>query len=288
MSHIGLDNYQQGEGPTWSRSGLQSAPGPMVLAGDFLRLSATTLDATGALTLNGRLVDTTGVIRPFNLTMTFSGAGTQTAKTTPLMDGWIMGFTCYVSSGTITDGEVQATIEVVQGSGTGATSVMCLASGEVTNVRKLGLGAWPHGQTSSSPMGLPVATTIASLTPPAANNDFSIDVPAGKIWHITSVMATYHTDNTVANRELTLILQNGISTGAYLPSGVNQTASLTWNYTWAVGCSRVAAAAATSYILPLPDWYLVNPAQLMSIRTNGAAGDAFTEIVYAYQEFTIP
>lgn len=120
-------------------SSLTMPPGPRVYAGDFLRLNATTTDATGVLNLNGRLLTLNHETVPLTLSMTFSGTGDQTAVITPLADGWIVGFTVYRVSGTLTDGEVQASVDVIQASGTGATPVMTLASGEITNIRRLGL-----------------------------------------------------------------------------------------------------------------------------------------------------
>ena len=115
---------------------------PRIFRGDFIRLRATTTDATGQLTLAGRIHTGDDETAPFILTLTFSGTGVQTATTAPLADGYLTGFSVYVSSGTITDGEVQASVDIMQGSGTGATVVATLASGEVTNVRSLGLNGY--------------------------------------------------------------------------------------------------------------------------------------------------
>lgn len=125
-----------------SYSMLGSAPGPRVMAGDWLRLNAITTDATGVLALNGRMMTLEGVIFPLSLSMPFSGTGVQTPVVVPLTDGWIMGFSVHIASGTITDGEVQASVDVVQSTGTPGTVVMSLASGEVTNVRRLGLNGY--------------------------------------------------------------------------------------------------------------------------------------------------
>lgn len=139
---VPMTTPKYGGGALASYSALGSAPGPRVMAGDYLRLNATTTDATGVLALNGRMMTLEGVIFPLALQLTFSGTGDQTSVAIPLTDGWIMGFSVYVISGTITDGEVQASVDVTQGTGTPGTIVMSLASGEVTNVRRLGLNGY--------------------------------------------------------------------------------------------------------------------------------------------------
>ena len=115
---------------------------PRVFRGDFIRLRATTTDTTGELTLAGRIHTHDDKTATFDTTLTFAGTGVQTAVTLPLADGYLTGFSVYVSSGTITDGEVQASVDVMQGSGNSATVVATLASGEVTNVRSLGLNGY--------------------------------------------------------------------------------------------------------------------------------------------------
>lgn len=116
--------------------------GPFVRNGDFLRLNLTSTDASATVTMSGRLLTMSGELVPFTQNMVVTGAGDQTAVVTPLTDGWITGFIVFVAAGTITSGEISASVDVVQGSGTGLTRMMCLASGEITNTKSLGLGAF--------------------------------------------------------------------------------------------------------------------------------------------------
>lgn len=115
---------------------------PRVFAGDRIRLRATTTNATGTLVLGGRIHTFEDEVTPFNTTLTFSGTGVQTAVTSPLWHGYVIGLTVYVSSGTITDGQVQASVDIVQGDGSSATPVATIASGEITNVRSIGLNGY--------------------------------------------------------------------------------------------------------------------------------------------------
>lgn len=122
---------------------VRSAAGPYVEAGDSLRLRATTTDASGVLTVNYRMFSlANNAMVSGTFAMTFSGTGVQTAVSKPLTEGWLIGFIVFVSSGTITDGEVQASVDIIQGEGSAAFPVMNLGSGEISNIRSLGLNAY--------------------------------------------------------------------------------------------------------------------------------------------------
>ena len=119
-----------------------SSSGPLVRAGDKIILSITSTDAAATVNFEGRLLTIEGDTVPWLQTMTITGAGVQTPIEVPVSDGWIVGFSAYVSSGTITAGEMEGRVDIVRNEGALRRTLMTLASGDLTNAKALGLGAF--------------------------------------------------------------------------------------------------------------------------------------------------
>jgi len=238
---------------------LSSAPGPLVRAGDFLRLNATTTGVSGALALNGRLLTLGGAVVPFSRSLTLSGAGNQTSVAVPLPDGWIIGFDVYVSSGTITEGQVVASVEVVQGTGTAATRVMSLASGGVTSTRGLGLG----GYTANASLGM---LTVVSVANPAAGAEISVTVPANERWELLALLFTFTTSATAANRTPAIQIGDGTNTAVRVIYHSTIAASIALAMAWATTGSNAYAAGLRS-ITPLPVGLTMEAGWIVSTST---------------------
>lgn len=130
------------DGRLTSISTLATAAGPLCRAGDKAILEATSTDAAVTINFEGRLLTVDGDVVPWLEVMTITGIGVQTPIQVPLTDGWIIGFNVYVASGTVTAGEVEASVHVVRNEGALRRKIMCLASGDLTNAKSLGLGAF--------------------------------------------------------------------------------------------------------------------------------------------------
>jgi hypothetical protein len=119
-----------------------SASGPLVRNGDYLQLDASSTDASATIEIRGRLLRPDGQTSDFAGLMTITGTGQQSPIRIPLASGWILGFSVYVSAGTITDLEIQARVTLVLAVGPNFVPIMTLASGDITNTRSLGLNAY--------------------------------------------------------------------------------------------------------------------------------------------------
>jgi hypothetical protein len=233
---------------------LVSAPGPQVMNGDFLILSLTTSDATGVVEFRGRHMRVDGEIVPFERTLTFSGTGTQSDVVATLSAGWIIGFSVNRVSGTLTDGEVQGSVYVGRNVGGLQQKVLCLASGGITNTKSLGLGGFGDpflAGTQVTPA--PEVGTVITGADPAVNTQWTITVPASTIYKVYLVRATLVTDATVANRQVSLQIDDGTTTLYQGYCGQNSVASTTNTFNWgAVGASSTASAAIQSVVAPFP------------------------------------
>jgi hypothetical protein len=119
-----------------------SASGPLCRADDKLRLNITSTDATATINFEGRILTVEGETNDFFQQIILTGVGAATPVDVPVTDGWIQGFAVYVVSGTITAGEMEGRVDLVRNSGSTLRTVMTLASGDLTNAKALGLGAF--------------------------------------------------------------------------------------------------------------------------------------------------
>lgn len=133
---------RDGGGALWGVPTTTVASGPLCQAGDSLIMSVATTDATGVLAINGRQLLLNGEQVDFSRELTFTGTGTLADTVQTLGDGWIVGFDVSKISGTWAAGEVQAAVHVGRGQGVGLRKMMCLASGDIDDIKSLGLGAF--------------------------------------------------------------------------------------------------------------------------------------------------
>lgn len=114
-------------------------------------------------------------------------------------------------------------------------------------------------------------------TAPAAAADWSITVPMGKLWHVTSIVASLTTSVTAATRSVGLLVSDGhdnfVSAG---PAGT-QIASLTDTYNWFEGAGGFGFGNWITQPIPhltIPAGYTIS-----SSTTAIQAGDQWTKPV---------
>jgi len=263
--------------------GLPSAPGPIVMNGDVLILSLTTSDSTGVISFRGRHMRTDGEIVPFERSMTFSGTGTQTEVIATLSAGWIIGFDVARESGTLTDGEVQASVHLGRNAGSLLQKVCCLASGEITNIRSLGLGGYTYG-TPASATSVPTVTTL-SVANPAPGADFSTTVTASQVWELQAIRFVLTCSVTVANREVSITLDDGTNVYLKIAATTNQTASQAKGYNFGDLGSAWTSSGAGNFMLPLGRPLVAAGGRIRSSVQNIDATDQLSGIFINYRAY---
>lgn len=265
MAHSVLVRAGQAEeGEIRSHSTLITSPGPYVRAGDFIRLNATSSNASATLRLTMRLIPVDGSVVDAQQDMVIVAAGNQTAVTLPLMDGWLDGIDVQVVAGTITAGEITATVDVVQGTGAGATPIMCLASGEVSNTRRLGLGAYPVSIQ-------PPTTLVLIGSTPAVGAEISFAIPAGPRVRLWIFEYNFVTALVAGTRTSILVLTKSATQIAFFMPSQTQITNVNAFYTWAnFGTPSVLSTNRVECCLPpLP---ILDPGDTLTTQTTNING----------------
>jgi hypothetical protein len=119
-----------------------------------------------------------------------------------------------------------------------------------------------------------VVTTASS--DPAVDVEHSITVPAGQIWELWAVNFNLVTDANAANRRVVLTIDDGTTVFAKSVAGAVQAASLTYNYTFAVGAPTMSAVVDLNLVNNLPGpLYLAAGYRIKTVTTNRQATDNY-------------
>lgn len=120
---------------------------------------------------------------------------------------------------------------------------------------------------------------------PAAGADWTLTVPAGKVWRIRTIEADLVTSATVADRSVALSVSDGSTTFVRAAPAAVQAASLTRHYCWWANASALAFGSSISQ--PIPE--LVVPAgYVIAVATDNIdAGDQWAAPVLYVTETTV-
>jgi len=97
-----------------------------------------------------------------------------------------------------------------------------------------------------------VVPGIIAAADPAANAEQTYTIPSGQLFELWAINFSLVTDANAANRRVVLTFDDGTTVYCKVPSGHVQAASLTYNYTWAVGAQTLSAVVGTDTSVALP------------------------------------
>ena len=144
-----------------------------------------------------------------------------------------------------------------------------LIAGYVTTSSAL---VWPWARLESSVEGPGLIRSVAGADP-AAGAEILVTVPAGARWRLVGLIATLVTDNTVVNRVVSLVIDDGAAALYRAAAQTVQTASLTVIYSFGAGLPSAATAGGVSINPLATDLLLAAGYRVRSITTGIVAGD---------------
>lgn len=239
---------------------------------DFLRMSVLGSGAQQVI-VSGRVLTLAGETKSFEHRITAPASRTAPATLIrPIGCGWLLNVTAIAGSAVTGLAQLMLTIDLVRGpTGVGGVSAT-LVQGPLSSLQRIG---WPGSLLLTS---LDVAGVLRSIagTNPAAAAEITETVPTGARWRVRSASFTLVTDANVANREVTIVLDDGTTILFTSPSGFTHAASLTRRYSAAMIGAQTAPAQATDRQIVLPDLWLPGGSRLRTVTTNIQAGDDYS------------
>lgn len=225
-----------------------SVPTGVYLANeDTLRLTVFNSVAGVTITVTGRMLTPDARIVPY--TFDFIPTTDRSAKSTIVNpgDGWLLSAGVYASAGAPRRGQCFCVLDVVQGLLGAVTMLGNVWQGYVTDTYRQG---FPHSPSQHSIEGPGCIRSITG-TNPAAGADISETVPTNARWRLITVRADLVTSAAVANRQPTLIIDDGANELARSQLTTNETASAVWRNTWAdVGSGVSGVGVGVIHVMP--------------------------------------
>ncbi len=238
---------------------------------DALRVTTFNAAAGVTLAIEGRRIDVDGHIQPFAERHVPTTDRTVASTTFPLGEGFLLNVQLRATAGTPRIAQCFAILEVVRGVTGSVVPLATLVQGYVTDTSRL---AWPGSPLRSSIDGPGVIRSIAG-TDPAAGAEIAEVVPANARWQLDTVRVELVTDATVANRTVTLIVDDGATTLASVTASAAQAASLTRQYQ-AYASGGAPRLDGTVFYLPIPPELMLMGGFRVRTSTAGiVAGDNF-------------
>lgn len=248
------------------------SPAPFYVTGeDNIELAAGNSAAGVTLTLAGRFMQLDGQVTPFAHALIPTTNRVVTTVANALGDGWILNATVFASGGTPLIGQCWARVRVVRGFG-GAMAVLgTLVSGYVTAAQSI---AFPSGAARGTLDGPGVIRSVAG-TNPAPGLEISETVPSGARWRLLALQVLFTADATVANRNPTVVIDDGATILFTSDAAASIVASQQWRLVAACGLQRAPAVSTTFFwglgatMILLAGW------RLRTVTTGLQAGDDF-------------
>jgi hypothetical protein len=238
--------------------------------------------ATTPVRLSIRMLTPEGEVISVFYTINVAANGvTATTKSITNLEGFILSMSAEVLSGLA--GAVWVNVVIQRGLGSGdATQGLNLLQGYPSLTDTL---SWPQAPPAKSIDGRGLANVVA-VGNPAAGADYSIIVPAGVNWLVRSLRVQLVTSAAVANRFVTLRLDDGAGNiFADITGGVAQTASLTVLYTFANGLQPSANNSVTNTGLPT-ELRMPGGFRIRTVTANIQAADQFSGAALELETFT--
>jgi len=257
-------------------------PSPYFLSGE----DALQLDVLGSqsltYTVSGVMLSRTLELIPFSFSFSPSTARNVTSTLrTSIGWGWLLHVQVVDSRGSSESALTFVWLRICRGTTPNAVILGTIASGYCTARQPL---YWPNGivQTATDGQG---AMVVESQANPAAGADWTFAVPAGAFYRLVAVSAILTTSAVVANRQVRLLLDDGVNVYYVAPMVVNQTAGIAWRNSWgeALGGSISADPSTVSSGLP-SDNDMMSAFRVRTLTGNIDVGDQWSAIRLFFRE----
>ena len=261
-----------------------ATPFQFVLDGtENLRIVSVNSASGVALTLQGRMLDSAGKIRPIRETHLPNSDRSAKTQDYAFGAGTILNLSVVATAGSPSIGQTFVIVEVIQGL-SGNTQVLgTLLQGYVTTVQQL---AWPGSPLQNSFDTNGVVRVITG-TAPGLGQDVVVTVPVGARWQVLAFRVVLTTDAVGVTRVPLLQLSSSgiIYIRSLIDPGVPP-GTVAQLVMWYPGASNPAAFtnAASVGVIPNETFVLAGDTLIVT-AANGDAGDQFGAPIYVVREW---
>lgn len=226
---------------------------------------------------NVRILRPDGIIVPLVFTLNGPTSRVVFSQSFQLLEGFLLSCTITANGAVSNSNLAFATASIIRPPNGITQQYEVLCSGYLNGQNALTFPGGVPARPSDGP-GQPHVGGSLGVGAPAAGADIVFTMPAGARGRIVSISALLTTAVAVANRLPSLIVDDGATAYAVIPSGNTQAASLVQQYTWADSCPQVALFDS-KVIAPLPSNLVLPPGHRIRTSTTGIqAADQWSAI----------
>ena len=262
----------------------QNVPPPTPLyvdVNDFISISALTSVAGAQVTVVLRLLRADGTIVPMQQVLNPASNRTTTFTSLPLYEGFLLGCTVLSTGSPVVRGQLFVRVILARGNAGSILSTQVLLSGYCNG---LDFPSWPPGNYEPARSGQGAIRSITG-TVPGAGAEITETVPSPGAWRVIAFTYSLTTSAAVANRNPTLVVDDGANTLVRVTPPAVQTASSIVTYSWAAGMPNGTLSSAVQPG-PFPVGLFIDSG--FRIRTQTVAmqaGDQYSAPQYLVEEW---
>jgi hypothetical protein len=207
---------------------------------DFLQLSVWNSNpALTSVTVQIRMLKPDGqIVITASSISGLTSDRTQNVETFGQLEGFILGVVVGPPGVAVLRGQTFVNVALVRGTPAAPLMTEVLLADYLTSALQ---PSWPYGRVFSAVEGPGWVHTIASAAP-APGNQAAIVQPPNTRWRVISIETSLQTSNFPGPRTVVLDIIDAVgNTVMLIPAAAQQTASLTWNYTFGSNLSLFQA-----------------------------------------------
>lgn len=211
----------------------------------------------------GRQIVDYGIVESGLDVLTLGNGSSTATKLRTLGEGYLLAVTAVNVNG-FNRGMVIARSGILRSGGAINSAAQMLFSDYITPPTPTG---WPNGRILNSVEG-PGWIHSVNVGNPAAGADWVMTVGSLTRRRVASVNAVFTAAVAVANRQVQLIVDDGVNVMGVFGASANITASTVANVTGTSGSTQ-AAVVGTDLLIPLPSPLLLEPSWRLRVATVG-------------------
>lgn len=248
------------------------------------QLLIQTANSTGnsPCNVNLRILGLDGLIHPIQFQTGTGGGRSFTTIQKNLMEGWLLS--CNVSPVVLMQAGswIYATVALIRAPFGASNQYDVLVAGYLDN----GVGlSYPMSQLQRTIDGNGAVISLPQSAP-AAGADIVVAVPSGARWRVHSFRATLTTAVAGANRDVSLVFDDGATIFAESPSNLVLAASSVNIYNWFDSATLLGTAFNGRTVAPLPSINALHRGFRISTQTTGIqAADQWSSAQLLIQEW---
>lgn len=236
------------------------------------------------INVNVRILRADGQIisMPFTIPANIGRAGV--VLTEQALEGYIVGISA-MSTGIFNFGQyAYVSVGIARNPGGDGSVYIPLMAGYIHD--KIAFG-FPNTELQRPTDGAGVISSVV-ISAPAAGADFTVSVPAGARYRLISLFATLTTAVAVANRGVTLVVDDGVNILGQYPAQTVQAASLAVGYTFGDSVTGQASVQGFESVSTPGMMFLGQNWRIRSVTSNIQAADQWSAGRMLIQEWLDP